>query len=253
MIVDGGYLIWNLAYGSYDLWEQTFGKEIEVFALDSPSIRKEEFDFYKKDRRQLNEDEIFRLASLRERINTERIMPLCKVEGLEADDIVACYKLFYPEMKIIGIDKDFFQVADILFNHKNEEYTKANLKISSYLEPLAKHNFALYQMLVGDTIDRVPRILGRYSQGKEQVQMIVDNYIDLHDTLLNMFEEKIVDNAKLVLFPHYSYYQGSDWFKAFCEGTFHNPENWTNLWGLIQKNTLPNRYDSVSRQLNLFP
>ena len=50
---------------------------------------------------------------LRKRVETEAMLPLCSIEGLEADDLVACWQIFNPDDVIIGVDKDFFQLPDL--------------------------------------------------------------------------------------------------------------------------------------------
>jgi hypothetical protein len=46
--------------------------------------------------------------TLRKRVEEEAMLPLlCSIEGLEADDLVACWNLFNND-DIVGIDKDYF-------------------------------------------------------------------------------------------------------------------------------------------------
>ena len=168
---------------------------------------------------------------------------MCNITGCEADDIISCWNIFNPEEKIIGIDKDYFQLPNVytMYHHDFKEYHFCDAidRLPIYIRKLADINFGLYQILLGDRADGIPRILEKGKKGKEQVNDILKSIKrkDLADTLYNMFEEKIIMNAKLVLFPFYEFSNltNNNFFDTWCEGKYYNKENWSNFYNLINE------------------
>lgn len=253
--VDGGYLSFKLAFGSWDYWELNNGIDVSILAWDSFTKRKEIFPEYKQHRK--SDDPIIEdVRSLRETIYNTTTLPLCEVTGCEADDIVACWNLFNPHEKIIGIDKDFFQLPNVytLLFHDFSEYHLANVKIPKYLEELADKNFALYQMLIGDKADGIPRILSYGKEGKEQVQECLNamENNNLGDTLYKLFDDKIILNARLILFPYYEFgnwVYSHEFFEVWAdEQDYYNERNWTDFYDLIHQK----RREPKFNQMKLF-
>lgn len=248
MIIDGGYLTFKLAFGGYDLWEFENGEDIKLLAWDSPSKRKEEFPGYKGHRREGNQEAIERVKEFREYVYETTCLPLCEIKGLEADDIIAAWNIFHPNDRIVGIDKDFFQLPNVfnLYHHNHQPWNFDSCldKIPLYLQELADRNFALYQMLYGDIADDIPRLLSKHKEGKEQVSLILRHLEGnlLGDLLVKMFDEQIVENAKLVLLPHYSEFSGENWFGSWSTGEYYDSQHWVELYQKVQDSTKPSGF-----------
>lgn len=232
--VDLGYLTFKLAFGGFESWQHKYGSQVSIAAVDNKSKRKELYPDYKK-YRNVGKDDVIRMVwNLRKQVEQEKLLPLCSIEGLEADDLVACWDLFNPEDDIIGVDKDFFQIPNLshTFYHNMKAYTKyaAIEKLPDYVQQLAIENFALYQILLGDVADNIPRLLAKGKEGKEQINYILHGGY-LHFNLLDLFGDKVKTNAALVLLPYFEYgdFQG-DWFKCWCAGDYYMQENWVDLY-----------------------
>jgi len=244
--LDMGYVSFKLAFGNYDVWEAHYGKDVSIAAQDSKPARKEIFPDYKAQRVYGKSEAIQIVSDLRKYIAEESTLPLCKIEGSEADDILACWSLFNLD-EIVTQDKDYFQLPRLnhTLTHEFKVYEKQTVldKCSNFTYPLAKQNFALYQMLMGCTADNVPRILGYGKEGREQVADLLKaiEHKSLESALIAMFEDKILLNAKLILFPYFIYMNRyEDWFSLWCEGEYYNPDNWTDYYKLINHNLKPN-------------
>ena len=247
--VDLGYLTFKMAFGNYDMWQVQHGTKVGIAAVDNRPKRKEVYPAYKEQRNSKSDPAVIDAVwALRRQIEEERVLPLCSIEGLEADDIVACWQLFNPYDKIVGVDKDFFQLPNVenLYYHNLKPYNYLNTlaKLPQYVQPLAANNFALYQMLLGDVADNIPRLLSKGKEGKQQLEFIYTAIKDNHlmDSLLDLFGEAIITNAKLVLLPYYEWFDGgsSDWFKMWCLGHYHNPFLWSALYEKINSCKLQN-------------
>ena len=244
--VDGGYLTYKLSFGDYDAWQYKYGKDVSIFAMDNKSKRKEVYPEYKSQRSlDTSKDEQFKIVSeLRKRIMSEKVMPICSIEGLEADDIVACWSLFNPNEKIIGVDKDFFQlphVETVLYHNLSCYHLIDTIgKLPQYVQKLACHNFALYQILLGDVADNIPRLLAKGREGKEQIEDVLKTN-DLCSYLLKTFkEDNVLRNAKLVLFPYFGRIDITDWFTAWCDDNYYRKAFWKGLYQQINDCKLSN-------------
>ena len=246
MIVDAGYLTFKLSFGSenvWDIWEALNGYEVTAFCCDSsnPFRRKDSRD-YKAHRKLADPVILQKVKALREKVESESSLPISKVESCEADDLVSVYKLFNPDKEIMGVDKDYFQLEDVnyVLDHNRSHYTKQSVidKIPAYLRELAQRNFALYQMLYGDSADGIKRILGKGKVGQEQAEDILNHLNDgLEDVLINMFEDKIVMNAKLVLFPYYKVGNfKTDFFSEWANGSYYSKESWESFYSTCSAN-----------------
>lgn len=256
--VDGGYLTFKLAFGGFDTWQLKNGEATSIFAMDNKPKRRKLFSDYKKNRNAGKENIIKMVWELRKKVENDQRLPLCNIEGLEADDIVACYQMFNPECKLVGVDKDFFQIPKMekVYYHNLLPYTKAATikKLPLFIQPLALKNFALYQILMGDVADNISRLLARSKEGKQQVEIILDAMERgcLAGILVDLFGIQVKLNAQLVLFPYFSYCESSDWFESWAEGDYYKTNNWGNLYTMIQENTLSNKCADSTRELRLF-
>lgn len=240
--VDMGYASFKLAFGDYYLWERKYIDEIAIAAWDNTPFRNEVQLEYKAGRSKGKEDIIEMVHTLRDEILNTSPLPIVNIEGAEADDIVACWNIFNPEDKIVGIDKDFLQLPEVftLYSHDMKPYHYADVidKTPKYLQELADKNFALYQILVGDATDNVPRILSKGREGKEQVQDCLKalDRGDIADTLYNMFEDKIIENAKMILFPFYQFsdFLAYSWWEAWSNGHYYDKKYWKHFYGEIK-------------------
>lgn len=253
--VDLGYLTFKMAFGNFDMWQLKHGANISIAAVDSKSKRKEIYPAYKEHRNAKNDVNLEMVWDLRKRVQQEQVLPLCKIEGLEADDIVACWQLFNPNDQIVGVDKDFFQLPNVenVYYHTLKPYNfiSSVAKLPQYVQSLACRNFALYQMLLGDVADNIPRLLAKGKEGKEQLNFILDDTYDddFRGKLYFLFGDAIFLNAKLVLCPYYEHCQASDWFDCWCSGHYYDLVNWVNLIEEIKDTKLEN---SVPKQLEMF-
>jgi len=247
--VDLGYLTFKMAFGNYDLWQAKYGHNVAIAAIDKKPKRKEVYPQYKEQRNKNSDPQLmYAVWDLRRHISMEKLLPLCYIEGLEADDIVACWQLFNPYDKIVGVDKDFFQLPNVenLYYHNLKPYNFLDTigNLPQYVQPLAAKNFALYQMLLGDVADNIPRLLSKGKEGKIQLEYIADSYYQnrLKDCLLDLFGESIVINAKLVLCPYYEWFDNGsqDWFNMWCLGHYYNTAFWTDLYNEMNSCKLQN-------------
>lgn len=255
--VDLGYLTFKMAFGNFDMWQLKNGANVSIAAVDSRSKRKDIYPSYKEHRNAKNDENVEMVWELRNRVQKEQVLPLCKIDGLEADDIVACWQLFNPSDHLVGIDKDFFQLPNVenVYYHDLKPYNFLDSlkKLPQYVQPLACKNFALYQMLLGDVADNIPRLLAKGKEGKEQL-LYLQNAMSLNKlsvALGDLFKTSIVINAKLVLCPYYEWFdEGStDWFEMWCLGHYYNRNYWESLYTKIQETKLVN---SVPKQLEMF-
>lgn len=256
--VDGGYLTFKLAFGGFDSWQMKHGSNVSIFAVDNKPKRRELYKDYKKNRNVGKELVVEMVHELRDRVDQEKLLPLCSIEGLEADDIVACWNIFNPDDDIIGVDKDFFQLPNVdqVYYHSLKPYSFRDTvdKLPSFVQDLAIKDFALYQMLLGDVADTIPRLLAKGKAGKEQLYMI-DTAIQrnqLSECLLSMFGYDIKRNAQLVLLPYFAYCEVADWFDTWCKGEYYQASNWTGLYQQIKDCTLKNKLADTSEMMELF-
>lgn len=235
--VDLGYLTFKLAFGGFESWQHKHGANVSIAAVDNKSKRKELYPDYKRFRNVGKDDVIRMVWDLRKQVENEKLLPLCSIEGLEADDLVVCWDLFNPEDDIIGVDKDFFQIPNLshTFYHNMKAYTKyaAIEKLPDYVQALAIENFALYQILLGDTVDNIPRLLSKGKKGKEEIVEALNmiEYGCLGEWLLNVFGYDVKINAALVLLPYFEYGTfDTDWFDCWASGHYYKQSNWTKLY-----------------------
>lgn len=263
--VDGGYLTFKLAFGGFDSWVMKHGQQVAMFAVDNKPKRREVYPAYKQ-YRNVGEDKqavVKMVWELRKQVEIDALLPLCSIEGLEADDLVACWQLFNPEDVIVGVDKDFFQLPDLryVYYHTQKPYDKYDMleKLPEYVSELVFKNFALYQILLGDVADNIPRLLAKGKQGKQQITDALkwDDFGEVDCWLLDNFGEQAKTNAALVLLPFYTYcdfdiYTHEDWFECWASGHYYDQGNWQRLYLKMQACMLPNRVKQDTETLELF-
>lgn len=261
--VDSGYLTFKLAFGGFDSWVMKYGSDVAMFAVDNKPKRKELYPQYKQYRNTaINKQAVVRMVwELRKRVETEAILPLCSIEGLEADDLVACWQLFNPQDVIVGVDKDFFQLPNLryVYYHTQKPYDKYALieKLPEYVSELVFKNFALYQILLGDVADNIPRLLAKGKLGKEQVYhaLYANDCGVLGEWLLSTYGEQVRINAGLVLLPYFEYgqFEGfTDWFDCWASGHYYDTGNWAGLYNKMLDCKLPNRVKNDVEMLEMF-
>ena len=235
--VDLGYLTFKLAFGGFESWQHKHGANVSIAAVDNKSKRKELYPEYKK-YRNVGKDDVIRMVwDLRKQVETDKLLPICSIEGLEADDLVACWHLFNPNDDIVGVDKDFFQLPGLtnVFYHSMKNYNKLTAieKLPDYVQELAIENFALYQILLGDVADNIPRLLAKGNKGKQDISYLLEaqKHNDLGDSLIDLYGEQVIINAGLVLLPYFEYgdFEGH-WFDCWAKGHYYKQSNWTNLY-----------------------
>jgi hypothetical protein len=261
--VDLGYLTFKLAFGGFETWQAKHGKDVAIAAVDSKSVRKQLYPDYKK-YRNVDKDAVLEMVwSLRREVEEDKLLPLCQIDGLEADDLVACWSLFNSEDRIVGIDKDFFQLpnTEYVYYHSMKPYSVIDAigNLPQYVQSLASRNFALYQILLGDVADNIPRLLAKGKRGKEQIADVyaADMLGQLGDCLLSTFGEQAKINAGLVLLPFYTYcdydiLQFDDWFDCWSSGHYYDIGNWQRLYLKMQQCMLPNRVKQDVETLEMF-
>ena len=235
--VDLGYLTFKLAFGGFESWQHKYGSQVSIAAVDNKSKRKELYPDYKK-YRNVGKDDVIRMVwDLRKQVENQKLLPLCSIEGLEADDLVACWYIFNPDDDVVGVDKDFFQLPGLqnVFYHSMKNYNKLTAieKLPDYVQALAIENFALYQILLGDTADNIPRLLSKGKKGKEEIVEALNmiEYGCLGEWLLNVFGYDVKINAALVLLPYFEYGTfDTDWFDCWASGHYYKQSNWTKLY-----------------------
>lgn len=250
--VDSGYLTFKMAFGNFEAWQYKYGHGVSIFAVDSRSKRRDLTPDYKLNRNVGKEEILDTVWALRRQIETEALLPLCQIDGLEADDIVACWNLFNPSQKIIGVDKDFFQLPNVEYvyyhNLKPYSFMQTVGKLPQYAQPIASRNFALYQMLFGDVADGIQRLLPKGKEGKQQLDFIMQSIKNDHlsESLQDLYGDLIILNAKLVLFPFYEWFSGYDWFDCWCTGDYYDRVHWFSLYAQIEECKLENKLSKPS-------
>ncbi|RTK96563.1 MAG: hypothetical protein EKK64_03780, partial [Neisseriaceae bacterium] len=238
-------------------------KDVAIAAVDSKSVRKQLYPDYKK-YRNVDKDAVLEMVwSLRREVENDKLLPLCQIDGLEADDLVACWQIFNPDDVIVGVDKDFFQLPnepDIFYhNMKSFDFNPFVEHLPNYVQELASQNFALYQILLGDVADNIPRLLAKGKQGKQQIEEVLkyDDFGEVDCWLLDNFGEQAKINAGLVLLPFYTYcdfdiYTFNDWFECWALGHYYDQGNWQRLYLKMQQCMLPNRVKQDVETLKMF-
>lgn len=257
--VDLGYLTFKLAFGGFESWQHKHGANVSIAAVDNKSKRKELYPEYKK-YRNVGKDDVIRMVwNLRKQVETDKLLPICSIEGLEADDLVACWHLFNPNDDIVGVDKDFFQLPGLtnVFYHSMKNYNKLTAieKLPDYVQELAIENFALYQILLGDVADNIPRLLAKGNKGKQDISYLLEaqKHNDLGDSLIDLYGEQVIINAGLVLLPYFEYgdFEGH-WFDCWAKGHYYKQSNWTKLYKQMKDCLGENRVSQDNEVWDMF-
>ncbi len=216
VVIDGGYLTWT--YGSNPKYQAHFNHNIVrdcLILFDSDtSARKRFWPDYKRIR-QTKVETYQRDADARAAVNAFRAhlleMPSLLIrgyDGLEADDLIALLSWRVPDLRVLGIDKDLFQLPHLQVGTLNGE----TVTVAKYVRHLPKTvqaaaaeafdrdptRVALSLALLGDEIDSVPRL-------------IPPRQLDLYRTVITaahpwltawkLFDAAFTRNLRLVLLP----------------------------------------------------
>lgn len=178
-VVDAGYLSW--LYGAkpeglnaWNLAKFDFLKDLLV--LDSEkSFREEHWAEYKANRRKPQSPDMElmkeRVRKFRARLDRDWMLTTVKVDGLEADDVVAVLTLhaIAEEIHVIGVDKDYLQLPP--YRLKMETLGGDLATISNFRGHLPKTvrpqikapvDVLFTLALLGDTADNIPRLVKPY-------------------------------------------------------------------------------------------
>jgi DNA polymerase-1 len=156
--------------------------------LDSKgkNFRHDIYDQYKAHRPPLPEDLIPQFALIQEAIDSFNI-PNCKVDGFEADDIIATYAKQIEQAGghaiIVSSDKDLFQLISpqikIWDAMKNKQYNDESCLEKFGVNP---DKVIDVQALAGDSSDNVPGVPG---VGIKTAAMLINDYDSLENLLAN--------------------------------------------------------------------
>jgi hypothetical protein len=182
LIVDGGYLSWT--YGTkvsmHRSWNEgvrlDYGKKAKaIIALEGGNLwRNKIYPPYKHKRKEKAKEDPAREAK-RKRVKyfvdnfiaADPSLNTIRVDGLEADDLVALFIMTTPGVEVIGVDKDLLQLPfDFTLMRKSGELVTRQ----SYIEKGPKslrgcftipEDILLDLCLRGDRSDSIPRTLPR--------------------------------------------------------------------------------------------
>ncbi|PAF51690.1 DNA polymerase I [Helicobacter sp. 13S00401-1] len=137
-----------------------------IFALESKTklLRKEFFPEYKANRKDAPEDLKMQLGVALEWV-TKMDLNLARVEGYEADDVIASLATSYAKsghkVEIVSSDKDLYQLIDSNI-YLYDPTKKIDIHEKECLEKFKVHpsEFITYQSIVGDSSDNIPGIKG---------------------------------------------------------------------------------------------
>lgn len=161
LVIDIGYWAWNKAYSRHpEPWEllDVMCEGGAVLCVDScKSLRRNQFPYYKANRKPIDTDLKDRAISLTERIRIRYPNNVVEMEGLEADDVVSFNT--DDEDIIICNDKDYLSLHSkaTLKTLRFEEWGCERIKTSL---PIKRGNsFLAFQLMYGDVADNVSRLL----------------------------------------------------------------------------------------------
>jgi hypothetical protein len=257
-LADGGYLSW--LYGSSELrhqaWPPKFLGPKPIVVMDSRTVlfRRQRSPHYKLNREtkrgeNLRTQERTKLVhNFRELIEEEDgRFRFVRIEGLEADDLVALAAWRYGKPKrpvrLMGIDKDFLQVSNLIISDKdNEQVTFERFQHRMPLacqEPVisAPWQIPLTLALFGDKSDGVPRILAPRAPGLGFLTYLWSMtpelaYLEAYSEYGEAFMDNLYDVA--LPDPHILGLSPDECLEAFCTG-FWGPKLWDHLWPAIQQ------------------
>lgn len=178
LITDAGYLSWvfGSSHYGYNSWiinkNKYLAKNGNLMVMDArPDFRKNVYPAYKQHRRdklKVDPKQRERVASVRvfrdDVLVADPTIRTIKIDGLEADDLIAMTAdLGYTE-KVVGVDKDLLQIHDIqMMDHYGtpvDLYSFKKRKAKAIRGLITEPWHILFTLsLLGDKSDNVPRPL----------------------------------------------------------------------------------------------
>lgn len=243
--VDAGYYSYFMGSRiSFDLWLTSVDWEFldhAVFLLDTEStIRLEEYPLYKS-RRTENRAKDPRKQEITDRVAKFRTMlsspslglKTRSLKGYEADDLVGILSMVDPTAyQVIGIDKDYAQLPTLGTYFLDGSGIPIRLA-SKFEEGLPQYAsrmilprptnrwFSIYQALVGDRSDSIPRVLPtRLVEARRIMAAVFSGDLSSLGDMLPSFYR----NLRLTTVPHPSLLvdnpSGQVLFEALHSGTY---------------------------------
>lgn len=212
-IIDGGYITY--IYSANPFAVSSFPPQScrgPLIMLDSigPTFRVQRDATYKahrKDRKFADQKAFItttRVRELRERIRDDPRVRTARVEGLEADDLLALAAWRFKSVSAMAVDKDLLQIEGIrLFDVRGEEITiprfQKRLPKSLQKTPLQAEHIPLILALLGDKSDNVPKIVQRGDLWR--VWSIVWGNDDPWKEAYNHYGQRFLKNLYCVILP----------------------------------------------------
>ncbi len=170
-----------------------------VIAADGPreeNYRKEIYQEYKSNRGETPEDLIPQFQLIEDFFKSLEL-PIIKVKGYEADDIIASFviqnKNNFDRFLILSEDKDLYQLIDektFLWSLKDDQIIDSKKVFEKF--GVHPHQMGDYLTLVGDSSDHIPGVPGI---GKEGAKKLLQQFSTLKDIDLNQIKNKKIQKA----------------------------------------------------------
>jgi len=155
-----------------------------IICADAPPYKRAAvFPDYKAHREEPTQQEVYQ-KKLLGRLLKQRGWPVAKVDGYEADDVIATLARIYgqwcPEVLILGADKDLAQcitanVLQIVPASGERQTARRDIKGCKQKFKVLPEHMRLYQALCGDKEDNVPGVRGIGASG---AATIVDQLVE---------------------------------------------------------------------------
>ncbi|MCA9380801.1 DNA polymerase I [Candidatus Dojkabacteria bacterium] len=166
---------------------------VAVFDSDKPTIRSSEFATYKANRKETDQDLLLQIPKVIELVEKFNI-PMLKVDGYEADDIIATlcetYKKKGIDQIVVTGDQDLFQLVDedTSVYLAGRSFSQSKLyKAEDVFTKLGVKPIQIpdYKGLSGDPSDNIPGVAGI---GKKSAEQLLQEYGSI-DEIYNHIEE----------------------------------------------------------------
>ncbi|MGI8612017.1 MAG: 5'-3' exonuclease, partial [Sphingomicrobium sp.] len=198
-------MLWKLADGLNRGANETGGPTHMAVILDKSehTFRNEMYDQYKANRPPAPDDLIPQFPLIRTATKAFSI-PCIEEEGLEADDIIACYvtaaKSAGWRVTIVSSDKDLMQLIEDgsvdMLDTMNDRRIDRNAVLEKFGVPPEKVGDVL--ALMGDSVDNVPGVPGI---GPKTASQLIQQFGDL-ETVLASTEQITKPKLKQSLIDH---------------------------------------------------
>ncbi|MCA9386912.1 DNA polymerase I [Candidatus Dojkabacteria bacterium] len=200
-------MITNAIYGYATLLIDVINKFkpdylIAVFDSDKPTIRSTEFATYKANRKETDQDLLLQIPKVIELVETFNI-PMLKVDGYEADDIIATlcetYKKRGIDQIVVTGDQDLFQLVDddtsVYLAGKSFSQSKL-YNADDVFEKLGVKPTQIpdFKGLSGDPSDNIPGVAGI---GKKSAEQLLTEYGSIDEVYSHIEELKPAWKNKL--------------------------------------------------------